>query len=54
MRFNCLIYYNKLAQSDENNHFVSNYLQQGCKIISDEIKEKYNDKFDLNIDYNWI
>ena len=54
MRFNCLIYYNKLAQSDENNHFVSNYLQQACKIISDEIKEKYNDKFDLNIDYLYM
>ena len=49
--FNILIYYNKLALSDEDNQFVSHYLEEGCKITAQDINEKYNSKFNIKIDY---
>tara|TARA_B100001778_G_scaffold69584_1_gene55124 strand:- start:919 stop:2952 length:2034 start_codon:yes stop_codon:yes gene_type:complete len=49
--FNILIYYNKLALSDEDNQFVSHYLEEGCKITAQDIHEKYNSKFNVKIDY---
>mgnify|MGYP001162237629 CR=1 FL=1 len=49
--FNILIYYNKLALSDEDNQFVSHYLEEGCKITAENINEKYNPKFNIKIDY---
>ena len=32
MKFDCLVWYSKLALSPEDNDFVSNFLKQGCKI----------------------
>ena len=49
--FNILIYYNKLALSDEDNQFVSHYLEEGCKITAQDIHEKYNSKFNVKLDY---
>lgn len=49
--FNILIHYNKLALSDEDNQFVSHYLEEGCKITAEIINEKYNPKFNIKIDY---
>ena len=49
--FNYLLTYNKLALSDEDNALVSNTLKDGCKIIENEINEKNNGRFKLNIDY---
>ena len=49
--FNILIHYNKLAISDEDNQFVSHYLEEGCKITAQNINEKYNTKFNIKIDY---
>ena len=54
MKFDCLVWYSKLALSPEDNDFVSNFLEQSCKIISDEISEKNKDRYNLNIDYLYI
>ena len=54
MNYNCLIYYSKLGLSDDDNKFVSNYLEQGCKITAQKINEKYNSRFNINIDYLYI
>ena len=54
INFNCLIYYSKLSLSDEDNDFVSYYLEQGCKIINREIDEKYGERFKVNIDYLYL
>ncbi len=51
MKFDCLVWYSKLHLSPEDNNFISNFLEQGCKIISDEIKEKSNGRYNINIDY---
>ncbi|SVD09442.1 uncharacterized protein METZ01_LOCUS362296, partial [marine metagenome] len=51
MKFDCLVWYSKLALSPEDNDFVSNFLEQSCKIISDEISEKSKGRYNLNIDY---
>ena len=32
MKFDCLIWYSKLALPTEDNDFVSNFLEQGLKI----------------------
>tara|TARA_A100001011_G_scaffold167137_1_gene175908 strand:- start:1892 stop:3907 length:2016 start_codon:yes stop_codon:yes gene_type:complete len=54
MKFDCLVWYSKLALSPEDNDFVSNFLEQGLKIISDEIKSKNQNKYELNIEYLYI
>mgnify|MGYP001367245709 FL=1 len=54
MKYNCLIWYSKLVLSPEDNDFVSSFLEQGCKIISKEIKEKSKGRYELNIDYLYI
>ena len=54
MKYDCLIWYSKLALSPEDNDFVSSFLEQGCKIISEEIKEKSKGRYELNIDYLYI
>ena len=54
MKYNCLIWYSKLVLSPEDNDFVSSFLEQGCKIISEEIKEKSKGRYKLNIDYLYI
>ena len=54
MKFDCLVWYSKLALSPEDNDFVSNFLKQSCKIISDEISEKSKGRYNLNIDYLYI
>ena len=54
MKFDCLVWYSKLALSSEDNDFVSNFLEQSCKIISDEISKKSKGRYNLNIDYLYI
>ena len=54
MKFDCLVWYSKLALPPEDNDFVSNFLEQGLKIISDEIKSKNQNKYELNIEYLYI
>jgi len=54
MKFDCLVWYSKLALPPEDNNFVSNFLEQGLKIISDEIKSKNHNKYELNIEYLYI
>ena len=48
MKFDCLIWYSKLALPTEDNDFVSNFLEQGLKIIDDEIKSKSGNRYELN------
>ena len=54
MKFDCLIWYSKLALPTEDNDFVSNFLEQGLKIINDEIKSKSGNRYELNIEYLYI
>ena len=54
MKFNCLIWYSKLAMSPQDNDFVSSFLEQGCKILNDEINEKSKGRYDLDINYLYI
>ena len=36
MKFKALIFYSKLALSEEENNFVAEFLREGCKIIEEE------------------
>ena len=51
MKYKVLTYYSDLAQTQENNDFVANFLKRASKVIEDEINEKSGDKYQLDIDF---
>ena len=54
MEFKIIIFYSKLALADEDNNFVAHFLKEGCKIIEQEINEKSQERFKINIDFQYI
>ena len=54
MKFKALIFYSKLALSEEENNFVAEFLREGCKIIEEEINQKANDKYSFEIDFLYL
>ena len=42
MKYKVLTYYSDLAQTQENNDFVANFLKRASKVIEDEINEDEN------------
>ena len=51
MKYKVLIYYSNLALSSEDNDFVSNFLEQGSKIIEEEINQSSQERYELSVDY---
>ena len=51
MKYKVLIYYSNLALSSEDNDFVSNFLEQGSKIIEEEINQSSHERYELSVDY---
>ena len=51
MKYKVLIYYSNLALSSEDNDFVSNFLEQGSKIIEEEINQSSQKRYELSVDY---
>ena len=51
MKYKVLTHYSDLAQTQENNDFVANFLKRASKVIEDEINEKSGDKYQLDIDF---
>ena len=54
MKFKALIFYSKLALSEEENNFVAEFLREGCKIIEEEINQKANNKYSFEIDFLYL
>ena len=54
MEFKIIIFYSKLALSEEDNNFVAHFLREGCKIIEQEINEKSKERFKISIDFQYI
>ena len=54
MEYKIIIFYSKLALADEDNNFVAHFLKEGCKIIEQEINEKSQERFKINIDFQYI
>ena len=53
-RFKYFCVFNKLSVSDEDNNLIAHFLEKGCEIIGEEIKEKYGQRFEFNIDFNCL
>ena len=53
-RFKNICVCNKLSISDEENNLIAHFLEKGCEIIGEEIKEKYGQRFEFNIDFNCL
>ena len=51
MKYKVLIYYSNLALSSEDNDFVSSFLEQGCKIIEEEINQSSQGRYELSVEY---
>ena len=51
MKYKALIYYSNLALSQKDNDFISNFLEQGCKIIEEEINENSKGRYQIDIEY---
>ena len=51
MKYNVLVWYSNLAMSVEDNNFVSNFLQQSCKIIKEEINHTNQNRYEFNLEY---
>jgi hypothetical protein len=51
MKFKVLIFYSDLAQTQENNDFVANFLNKASKSLEYEINQKSGDKYQLDIDF---
>lgn len=51
MKYKVLIYYSNLALSSEDNDFVSNFLEQGSKIIEEEINQSSQGRYELSVEY---
>ena len=53
-KFKTLIYYSKLALSEEDNDFIAHFLKEGCKIIEEEINQKNENRYNIEIDFQYL
>ena len=51
MKYKVLIYYSNLALSSEDNNFISSFLEQGSKIIEEEINQSSQGRYELSVEY---